>query len=66
VHTLSANTWRQVQVTLQMNPITYIKTFHNEIKPLHVSANGGHEEKAANTGTEILHVYYMYVLSCQG
>jgi hypothetical protein len=36
--------------------------FTNKIKPLHVSANDGHHQKATNTSKEMLHMYYMLVV----
>jgi hypothetical protein len=40
--------------------------FNNEIKPLHVSADDCHHWKATNAFKEMLHMYYMHVLSFKG
>jgi hypothetical protein len=40
--------------------------FNNKIKPLHVSANDGDHWKATNTVEEMLHMYYVHVMSFKG
>jgi hypothetical protein len=45
-----------------MNSIKCNNVFSNKIKPLDVSANGGHHRKATNTSKGMLHMYYMHVV----
>lgn len=40
--------------------------FNNEIEPLQVSANDVHHHEATNALGEMLRMYYMHVLYCEG